>query len=240
MLGVVVVRAAQWNAAFNGLLELRRDLKRSFGVPVRAEVKAAYLVQNDGPFEGAHIAASQRKYIYRRHMNVMSRLDLRAFAVYVDKTRLETSGDLDRTRWLVWESLFQRLALMHDRDEPGVKTPIMLIHDEGEELTIRKYARRARRFLTAGSITGAPLRLTPDWLIDDPVSRESDQSLLVQCADLVAYAAAKRMVPGGSRSRRVCPASMWDALGDACHRPVNQYAVSRDPLVPPGIVIRRA
>lgn len=238
-LGVVVIRDLEWADAFDALINMRRDLKQTFGIPARAEIKASYLVRNEGAIKGSGLSASQRRYIYRRHLQVVERSKVRAFAVVADKQQLAARGDLSGTRELVWETLFQRLSLMHDRDDPKRVSPVLLIHDEGEELTIRKYARRARRFLTAGSAHGTgSLRLPQRWLIDDPVSRQSDHSLFVQCADLVAYAATKRLIPGGSRAARVCPQRTWEVLGSAIHTPVNAYAIKRGAAQVPGIVPR--
>jgi Protein of unknown function (DUF3800) len=240
-LGVVLVRGDDWVDAFDGLIAFRRELSQNLGVPVRAEVKASYLVRNDGPFAALGLSVNQRRYIYRRHMTILSSLRARAFAVFVDKQALADQGRLHETRDLVWQALFQRLTLTHDRDVPGQQTPILLVHDEGEDLTIRKLARKARRYLTSGKAYGPPgtFRLSQRWLLDDPVSRQSHNSLFVQCADLVAYAAIKRLVPGGRRQTRICPTATWEALGDACHRPVNALATQRDPKLPAGIVIRR-
>ncbi|MCO8276502.1 DUF3800 domain-containing protein [Actinoplanes sp. TRM 88003] len=240
-LGIVLVRGEDWVDAFDGLIALRRELRQNLGVPARAEVKASYLVRNDGPFTSLGLSANQRRYIYRRHMAILAPLRARAFAVFVDKQAMAAQGRLHETRDLVWETLFQRLTLTHDRDVPDQRTPILLVHDEGEDLTIRKLARKARRYLTSGKAYGPPgtFRLSQRWLLDDPVSRQSHHSLFVQCADLVAYAATKRLIPGGRRQTRVCPPATWEHLGDACHRPVNLLATQRDASVPGGIVIRR-
>lgn len=165
---------------------------------------------------------------------------MRAFAIFVDKRELAVRGRLSSTRELAWNSLFQRLSKLHDHDRPGEKSPILLVHDEGEDLTIRKLARRARRYLTAGSAYGTgPIRLSARWLLDDPVSRQSHHSLFIQCADLVAYAATKHLIPGGRRQTRVCPPSAWSQLGPACYEEANSLARRMDPTLPPGIVIRR-
>ena len=239
-MGAVLVRSADWAESFDALINLRRELRLNLGLPARAEVKASYLVRNEGAFESLRLSSNQRRYIYKRHLTTLSLAKMRACAVFVDKVSLEKQGRLRETRDLAWEGLFQRLVLTHDRDIPGQTSPIMLIHDEGEDLTVRKMARKARRFLTAGSISGqGTLRLSARWLLDDPVSRQSHHSLLVQCADLVAYAATKRMIPGGRRSQRVCPPNTWTHLGDACHAVVNRLAVQADPRLPAGIVIRK-
>lgn len=239
-LGVVLVPAAQWPDAFDSLINLRRELKRNLSIPARAEIKASYLVRNEGVFTKLGLSSKQRRYVYFRHLTNLSKAGMRAFAIFVDKRELAVRGRLSSTRELAWNSLFQRLSKLHDHDRPGEKSPILLVHDEGEDLTIRKLARRARRYLTAGSAYGTgPIRLSARWLLDDPVSRQSHHSLFIQCADLVAYAATKHLIPGGRRQTRVCPPSAWSQLGPACYEEANSLARRMDPTLPPGIVIRR-
>ena len=105
-LGVVLVRGDDWVDAFDGLIALRRELSQNLGVPARAEVKASYLIRNEGPFETLGLSANQRRYIYRRHMAILSSLRARAFAVFVDKQALAARGRLQETRELVWETSF--------------------------------------------------------------------------------------------------------------------------------------
>jgi hypothetical protein len=233
-LGVLVIDADNWRLAFDGLITMRRSLKRSFGIPTTAEIKASNLVRNEGWFKGATLSASQKQYIYRSHLKTIDVIGASAFAIWVDKRTLETSNRLWATRDLVWQMLFQRLQ----RTYAG--QPILLVHDEGEEATIRKCARKARRFLTAGSITGqGNFRNDLALLVDDPVSRRSHESLMIQCADLIAYSAAKAMIPGGSRANRVCPPSMWNALGSACVEQVNALARRYDSSLPAGIAAQK-
>jgi hypothetical protein len=51
-LGCVVVAADIWPTVFDEVIEYRRFLKTQFGVPVRAEIKANYLLRNAGAFRG--------------------------------------------------------------------------------------------------------------------------------------------------------------------------------------------
>ncbi len=228
-LGVVVVDADSWKDAFDGLIELRRDIRRVHKIGVTREIKASALVRLDGPLKGMKLSSSQRQQIYRWHMRKLEAIGVKAFAVWVDK---RTHTNLADVRETVWNMLFQRLERTY-RGEP-----VVIIHDEGEEATIRKYARRARRYLTAGSLTGTGgFRVNFERLVDDPVSRRSHEALFIQCADLVAYAAAKAMIAGGARANRVCPPTMWNTLGTACLAAVNGQARRSNPALPPGIAV---
>jgi hypothetical protein len=96
-----------------------------------------------------------------------------------------------------------------------------VIHDESDDENIRKWVRRSRRYLTAGSAYGGgSFQHAARLLVDDPVSRRSHQSYLVQSADLVAYAGFRALIPPGSGVAAVCHQDMWDELSTTIHRQV--------------------
>jgi hypothetical protein len=103
----------------------------------------------------------------------------------------------------------------------------LLVHDEGDPLTIRKRARKARRAGIAGSAFGTGILKVPFRnLVDDPVSRVSNQSYFLQLADLNAYAAFRRLYPPPPTRGKVVPANMWDYLEGAhmtAVRDTNKY-----------------
>lgn len=228
-LGCVLVDADLWPGAFDELLSFRRRVRVTFGVPMRAEIKANYLLRNSGDLRPLALAPAARKIIYRSHLRVLRDLPVRAFAIVVDKrsTAKQPSGYFD----LAWEGLLQRL----ERTSTAEKATFMVVHDEGEDEGIRKWVRRARRHLTAGSAYGfGSFRHPARLLVDDPVARRSHHSYFVQVADLVAYAAFRAVVPPGPGLARVCPQVMWDEIGPATHTAVT----SLKPRARPGIVLR--
>lgn len=230
-LGCVLVSADQWSEVFEASLALRRRLRDTYGLPIRTEIKAQFLVRGNGPLRPLGYAPAIRGLIYRAHMNALSQMPLRTFAVAVDK-RSKSPAQCSDCFDLAWQGLFQRLEHT-SRDE---KQPFMVIHDEGEDAQVRSWSRKARRRLTAGSLYGVgtagdhPAKLQ----VDDPVPRKSEQSYLIQMADLVAYAAFRRYIPPGKAVAHVCPAPTWTIMGATIHRAVT----SRKQLSAPGIVIR--
>jgi hypothetical protein len=228
-LGCVLVEADLWPAAFDSLLEFRRRLRTTYGVPMRAEIKANYLLRNSGDLRSIALGPGARFLMYRAHMQMLERLPARAFAVVIDKRAAARppGGYFD----LAWETLMQRL----ERTSTKERATFVVIHDEGENDAIRKWARRARRYLTAGSAYGVgSFRHTASLLVDDPVARRSHQSYFVQMADLVAYAAFRAVVAPSMAIARVCPQEMWDEIGTATHTAV----ASLVPRSRPGIVLR--
>ena len=229
-LGCVLIDADRWPSAFDEFLAFRRRLRDRFDVPMRAELKANYLVRSGGDIRELRLSPGERYLIYRAHMRVLQSLPARAFAVVLSKERhpdLTPSGVFDTT----WETLLQRLSTTSRKED----ATFAVLHDEGENDAVRRWVRRARRYLTAGSAFGhGNLRNPATLLVDDPTPRKSHQSYFVQMADLVAYAGFRGVIPPGKSVRSVCPASMWDEIGPATHVAVSQLR----PRSKPGIVLR--
>jgi|SRR5215468_6620351 len=152
----------EWPAAFNAMIEFRRRLRDRFGVPVRMEVKATYLVGGSGPFRALGLAPAERALIFRAHLRELRDLNIRAFAVVIDKRSPDIiSTDVGR---LAWETVVERL----ERTSYYENVPFTLVHDEGPDLLVRKVARKARRRITAGSAFGAgQIVLAATRFVDD-------------------------------------------------------------------------
>jgi len=109
----------------------------------------------------------------------------------------------------------------------------MIVHDEGENLRIRKLARWSRRRLSAGSMTGPGSRHVPfSTLIDDPFPKASHESYFLQLADLVAYSAFRRIYAPSPAVSNVVDLKMWNNLGRAICTAANE----RETITAPGIV----
>jgi hypothetical protein len=210
-LGCVMVDSSQWSTTFDQLIAYRRFLRASFKIPVRAELKANYLLKNGGPLRARPLSEVARFKIYRSHMRLQPKLGLRTFAVVVDKEEaFEKFGGGRLVSDIAWEYLLQRLERSYR------STQVLLIHDEGDAKTVRTRCRKARRAGTAGSAFGTGQLHAPFLnLLDDAIARDSTQSYFLQLADLAAYAAFRRLYPPPSRPVQIVPQGMWDELGGA-------------------------
>lgn len=229
-LGVVLVDDRKWSPAFEGLLNLRGGIRKSFGIPMRAELKANYLIRGNGPLARLPpLAPSQRQWIYRAHLRALAPLDVRAFAIVVDKERTRVTGN--DCLHLAWETLLQRLR----RTSQVEDQTLMIFHDNGENDAIRKEVRKARRYLTSGSAWGTgTLTFALPHLLDDPVPRDSQQSYFTQVADMVAYAGWRSYMAPSPGVARIVPQDTWLQLGPATHTAVSGLR----PRGLPGVVIR--
>jgi hypothetical protein len=227
-LGCVFLKADQWPSVFDEVLDFRRFLKARFGIPVRAEIKANYLLHNKGPFRQCPLSESARHAVYRAHMRLQPKVGLQSFGVVIRRQGLAQKNPTLDARHVAWEYLIQRLESLTRKGS----THALIIHDEGEGGLARKLVRKARRIGTAGSAFGTgSLKRPADRIIDDPVPRKSHESFFIQFADLVAYAAFRRVFPPSPRTIQVVPETMWDELGTARFAPVNQLAGGHDGIV---------
>ena len=211
-LGVVLIDSAVWPSAFNDLIAFRRQAKQRFGIPVRAELKANFLLHNKGPLRALALSESARFAVYRAHMRMLHKIGAQCFAVVIQKQLLATKQPGRDPFEVAWEYALQRL----ERFATKSPTNVLIVHDEGEPRAIRALSRKARRAGTAGSQFGMGyLRVPFDRLVDDPVSRDSQQSYFVQLADLCAYAAFRHVHAPPPRPVNVVPQTMWTEAGTA-------------------------
>jgi len=230
-LGCVMVDAARWPEVFEEFISFRRFIRNSFGILVRDEIKANYLLRGSGGLKDLKLGEQIRHDIFRQHMRLAPKLGLDVFAVVIQKDRILKQSMNPRD--IAWEYLIQRLERMSTKSD----TPVMVIHDEGDSKRIRTLVRKARRINMPGSAFGSGRLSTPARLIiDDPVPRDSKQSYFIQMADLAAYAAYRRLNPP-PKAKSVCPPGMWDELGSARYAPANEVAVGQGWSGYEGIVV---
>lgn len=210
--------SSRWAPAFDDLLRFRRFLKVKTGLPMRAELKANYLIHAKGSIKHLGLSEKARKFIYRGLIRLQPKLGVRTFAIIIDKQRLWQRHPDDDPMKVAWTYMMQRLESLTRRPQDQV----LVIHDEGEAEIIRQIARRFRRYGTAGSLFGGGYQIPPFvGLLDDPVSRNSQHSYFLQLADLNAYAAFRRAYPPPLKTVQIVPQLLWDELGVARFRPAN-------------------
>lgn len=200
-LGCVMVPMDHWTDRLDLLVEARSEIRRTYEVRLRDELKANYLLRGRGPLEALRLGDGQRRDIYKRLLVATNVASSGVFAVVIDKEHARFSGDpADRA----WEYLLQRLRIR----SATMGHPIMVVHDDGDADRVRKHLRRFRRH----SFSPSGARVTAPMLIEDPVPRNSALSYFVQSADLVAFAAFRRFQPPGARNASVCNELMWDVM----------------------------
>jgi hypothetical protein len=228
-LGCVLVEADQWKNSFDDLREFRRRLRAKYGIPVRAEIKSNFLIHSGGELKNLELTPNDRKMIYRAHFDQMAKSNtFKAFAIVVHKAGYLEKDEIFTDAWI---SLLQRLeATSRHKDKK-----ILLIHDEGNDDSIKRLTRWSRYRLSAGSQYSNNFNLHPFInLVEDPIPRKSQESYFIQLADLVAYAGFRRLYPA-SKNQKVVSQEMWESLSNAKFAEVNKNKV----ITAEGIVERK-
>lgn len=197
-LGCVLVPADGWTSRLQVLTAMRRDIKKTYDIRLRDELKAYYLVRSRGPLKDSGFGDGQLRDIYHRSLSAVTRVSAGVFAVVIDKLRRMNRDPFDAA----WERLVRQLMVR----STSLDRSIVLVHDQGDNDRIRRMHRRCRQ---STAIDGT---VCPGLLVEDPVPRRSELSYFVQAADLVAYAAFRRIQPPGKSSGLVCDANMWEVL----------------------------
>lgn len=228
-LGCVLIEADSWPNALDRFLLLRRDLRDRHGVRIRSELKSTHIISGTGGLLGLALPPYIRRGIFRAHLTALEDLGARAFAIVVDKATHPGADWFD----LAWTALLQRLERTSYFD-PG-NPNILVVHDNGENAKVRAAVRKARQFLTAGSLTGTGYFRFRAPLVEDAIPRDSASSYLLQAADMVAYAGWRTYMPPGKFVAAVVPSNTWNVLGTAIHTRVNSLSLNGSV---PGVVLR--
>lgn len=168
-LACLLAPADEWVTRLDLLIQLRRDLKGTYGIRLRDEIKANYLLRGRGPLKTLNLGDGQRRDIYQRHLSLVRLLGSGAFAVVIQKHLITTGKDPAE---MAWRFLFQRLRMRSE----ATGVPVMLIHDEGDANRVERWHRQFRRHSYAPN----GQRVEARQLVEDPVPRRSDNSFFIQ------------------------------------------------------------
>lgn len=224
-----LIHESSWIAVLDALVNLRRNLRTTYGLPTRPELKGHDFRSGKGIFKNTGISLAQRMDIYRSIMNYQTGLQIRTFSVAIRKQQASVRGwDI---RYCAWTFLLQRL----DTFCRSKKSHCMIMPDEGHGFFIRQRVRSMKRFHHIPSHYGpGVLNLPVSRILEDPNNRRSQDSYFVQMADLNAYATL--------RSHHIDPdptgkmdQTMWDNLSTVTGD-VRLLVVNRLRGGPPGIV----
>jgi hypothetical protein len=226
VLSCVLIHESDWQGTLDIIIDSRRTLKETYGIPVRAELKAEDLVYGRGPLRPLKMSRKRRGVLYRALLEMESRLSIRTFAVAIAKRRIEVRATND-PRELAWRYMIERLdTFCRKLDRPEM---VMLFPDEGHGHLVRKIVRKARRFQMVTGRYGGRLDIRSKFLLEDPIDKTSSESYFTQLADWNVYAAHRyKDVAPNSR----VPGDLWDALGETRLLEVNALSGG-----PPGIKV---
>lgn len=230
-LAALTVSDTEWLWTLNALIDFRKFLNKRYGLRMGDELRAYDLVNGEGDFKRLGLSDATRLKIFRKSLTLLDRLGtINVWAIVIDKRAWRARNYRMGITEGAWSNMIERLERYTDR----MKEHCVVYPDQGKERIVRGIFRRLRRFSRPNSAFGnSRLQRDARLVLEDPNFRISKASYFVQFADLISYAATKRVFPKSYFGN-----TYWDFLGNSRDLYVNSLAVRRGRNLPKGIVLK--
>lgn len=216
VLAGLITPANRWNETEKRLIDMRRDLGAQYGLKPNDELRGSAILRS-GPGNHARRVALIQSTLERLgkmpHMKIL--------LTVVRKAKLPPETDVFRAGWSAHLGRFDGyLNALNRGRAPETGIPGFIVSDDTHGGQLDKLVRGLRR--------ERPVRVTKGWwlwrkseienrplkyVIEQPQRRDSKSSLLIQAADLCAYAVYQREKPHGAVLEQKANESFLKALG---------------------------
>ena len=204
ILSAIVVHELKWRKTLQDLVVFRRMLRDTKGLKLRDEIHSSVFINKPG--ELIRISRNDRLDIMKKCIDwVNAQPYLNVFSIVVDK-----QGKSNDIFELAWDTLINRFekTLSHrnfvgpqNSDETGI---IISDNTEGEKL--RKLVRKMRHYNAVPNkkdyYKSGFINIKIEKVIEDPVFRDSQQSLILQMNDVIAYCIRQKYEPNGYMKKK--------------------------------------
>ncbi|MCB0517087.1 MAG: DUF3800 domain-containing protein [Chitinophagales bacterium] len=213
LLSAIVLHELSWKPILDDLVNFRRILRDTKGLKLREEIHCTNFINSPGQL--VRIKRNDRLDILKKCIDWLnSQVQLNVFSVVVDKK--DRNEDIFE---LAWSTLIMRFEnTISNKNFRGSQNPnergiILSDNTEGEKL--RKLIRRMRHFNSIPNrkdlFEGGYRNLKLEYVIEDPILRDSQYSFLHQMNDVLAYCVRQKyepnayMIKKGGKSHRGNP-----------------------------------
>jgi hypothetical protein len=197
-----IIPAEEWRNYLTAIVDIRKQLKTQFGLPVRTELHGAELINPRGNLIYKSAFRHRRARTDCYHVSLSSfcaRLPrAKIVNIHVNKRnpRYPSTVTVDDLEELAWSRLAQRFQTYLQKTSGNSLG--MIFADETNEVKIRRLIRKMRVYNPVPSQFGGSLSMPITNIVEDPVMRNSEHSYFVQIADLTSHALYRKLYPKGS------------------------------------------
>jgi Protein of unknown function (DUF3800) len=198
----LVIHEKRWRDFLNALIALRKTLRATYGLPIRAEIHAAHYV-NHRPVD---LSRNARLMVLRRTIDELAKLDYISITNVVVK-KVGKAQDYDVFK-KAWQTLFQRFEnTMQGGNFPGGHSDDygMVITDATSGMKLSRLVRKmaVHNYIpNDGSYGGGARNMPITRVIEDPYGKDSAHTLPIQMADVAAYFLHQRYNPSSYIKRQ--------------------------------------
>jgi len=184
----IIIADSNWRTFLDRVKIFRRELKRDFGLTLKADLRATDLWRRKGDLKRLKLRYADQVEIFRRTAEFLrSSQEIVILNVSIDKgsPQLQSTAKISE---IAWTMLFQRYEnWLVARQEFGI-----VVNDEGHDKLVRRLSRKMRVYNPIPSHFGGYYKAPVVKFIEDPFSRHSQDSYFIQLADMSAYFARLR------------------------------------------------
>ena len=183
----LVVHESRWRDFLNALIALRKLLRATYGLPIRAEIHAAHYINH----KPVNLARNARLMVLRRTIDELAKLDYISITNVV--VRKEGKAEDYDVFERAWQTLFQRFEnTLQGGNFPGAHRNDfgIIITDATAGKKLSQLVRRMAVFNyipNDGAHGGGARNMPITRIIEDPYGKDSAHSLPIQMADVSAY-----------------------------------------------------
>lgn len=196
ILSGIIIPVTEWRTYLNSIVEMKRNLKKEYSIPIRLELKGSELI-------------NPRKNLFLKKMNRLERTKV-YFSIFQEitsqfnKARIiniaakkdqisnEKHQDIQET---TWRYMIDRYNIFLKKNNSFG----FVISDDTNEPKLRKLIRKMRIYNPVNShYTQSTYNAKVNQIIEDPFCRNSEHSFFIQIADLISHSLYRKLYSKGS------------------------------------------
>ncbi|MDV6373023.1 DUF3800 domain-containing protein [Deinococcus arenicola] len=193
----IIIPTDTWSNNLKILASLRSRLKSNYGFPARKELHGAQIInpRNDPAFSSIGTRLVRNKmYLECMEYYAKNMSELEIINIHLDKMNPRSVKNLSgvNVQDLTWTRLLERCqTFLSKNDGLGI-----IFADDTNETQLRNLIRKMRKYHYVGSAYGSGGRpANTSNIIEDPIIRNSQQSYLIQVADMTSHILYRKLYP---------------------------------------------
>lgn len=208
VLTCIYIHEEFWKETFENIREFRKELKQKFNMPVKTEFHMKYFLLNKHPFKDFGISDVDRIKLIDLFCDFLSKQKLGTVNVVINKTiiqkpdyeildtaltysiqRIENAlNEINRSKITRLLKFINQSLLADAQKNLRVSEKFFIITDEGRLSKMRRTARKMQRInYIPSKFSSNAYNRTINLLVEDPISKMSDESYFIQISDLISY-----------------------------------------------------
>lgn len=176
----VYLSSDKWQSTFDLIREFRTELKNKYGLRIKDEIHTKHIVRDKGMYRDYGWNEEERRQLLMDVATFISKLEIKTINVIIDKEKIKTNDYSVLKNALTYN--VQRI----ENDSNG-KWNYIIITDEGRLSPMRKTAREIRAYNPIQSHFGGFHNVPIKGLIEDIMSKESNESYFIQICDFISF-----------------------------------------------------